>query len=58
MTQSHRTFLLALAVTALGYGLWASFMAGRYQSLCQISYWSATEAQLRACDDLRSELPR
>lgn len=50
--------LLALCAATLGYGLWSFFVASRYQSLCQLSYWSATAAQLRACDEMRTELPK
>jgi hypothetical protein len=50
--------LAILWVAAIVYGLWSFFVASRYQSLCQLSYWSATEAQLRACDDQRVQLPK
>lgn len=38
------------------YGLWSFFVASRYQALCQLSYWSATKEQLRACDDIKRGL--
>lgn len=52
-----RNLLLAACVAGLGYYVWSFFVASRYQALCQLSYWSATDAQLRACDELQSELP-
>ncbi|MBG0810203.1 hypothetical protein IY145_12525 [Methylosinus sp. H3A] len=58
MNTYGRNILLALGVAGLGYFLWSLFVASRYQALCEISYWSATEAQLRACDEIRASLPR
>ncbi|BBU61121.1 MULTISPECIES: hypothetical protein [Methylosinus] len=58
MNAFSRNMLLALGVAGFGYFLWSIFVASRYQALCEISYWSATEAQLRACDEMRSSLPR
>lgn len=53
----NRIFILLLLIASAGYGAWAFFVASRYQSLCQLSYWSATDAQLRACDEMQTELP-
>ncbi|CAN2534367.1 hypothetical+protein [Methylocapsa aurea] len=58
MNAFSRSLLLALGVAGLGYFLWSMFVAIRYQALCEISYWSATEAQLRACDDRLGALPK
>ncbi|HEY8063119.1 MAG TPA: hypothetical protein VIF40_00145 [Methylosinus sp.] len=58
MNAFSRNMLLALGVAGLGYFLWSMFVASRYQALCEISYWSATEAQLRACDDRIATLPK
>jgi hypothetical protein len=58
MNATTRNMLLVICVATLGYGLWSFFVASRYQALCQLSYWSATETQLRACDDMQAELPR
>lgn len=53
MNQKILWFLLFVVG---GYGAWSFFVASRYQSLCQLSYWSSTDAQLRACDELQTEL--
>lgn len=52
----NQKILLLLFVLVTGYGAWSFFVASRYQSLCQLSYWSSTSAQLRACDELQTEL--
>jgi hypothetical protein len=52
----NRKILFLLFIVVTGYGLWSFFVASRYQALCQLSYWSSTDAQLRACDELKSEL--
>lgn len=57
MTDMHRNVLLAIVVATMGYALWSFFVASRYQAMCQISYWSATDSQLRACDEMRASLP-
>jgi hypothetical protein len=49
--------LLAIGVASLGYFLWALHVAGRYESLCQLSYWEATSEELRACEEHQAELP-
>jgi hypothetical protein len=54
----RRNLLLAIGVVGLGYYIWSFFVASRYESLCQLSYWSATSAQLRACEEQQSELQR
>ncbi len=51
-----RTVLLIVAVFMSGYGIWSLFVASRYQALCELSYWSATEAQLKLCDERLIEL--
>ncbi len=51
-----RTVLLIVAVVMSGYGLWSLFVASRYQALCELSYWSATAAELKHCDERLSEL--
>ena len=52
-----KTFVLLLAVVAMaGFGLWSLHVASRYQALCEISYWSATAAQLKHCDERAAEL--
>jgi hypothetical protein len=50
--------LLALFAAIFGYEAWSFLVASRYQSLCQLSYWSATDAQLRACDEMGAALPQ
>ncbi|BGE86584.1 MULTISPECIES: hypothetical protein [Methylosinus] len=54
----NRGLLLAAIAAILGYEAWSFFVASRYQALCGISYWTATEAQLRACDEMGTALPR
>lgn len=51
------TILLAMSLASFGYLLWAYLVIGRYESLCQISYWEATSAQLRACEEHLAEMP-
>jgi hypothetical protein len=52
-----KTFVLLLAVVAMaGFGLWSLHVASRYQALCEISYSSATAAQLKHCDERAAEL--
>jgi len=58
MNATTRNVLLVICLATLGYAIWSFLVASRYQALCQLSYWSATEAQLRACDDMGTELPR
>lgn len=52
----NQKILWFLFVVVTAYGAWSFFVASRYQSLCQLSYWSSTDAQLRACDELQTEL--
>ncbi len=51
-----RTVLLIVAVLMSGYGLWSLYVASRYQALCELSYWSASPAELKLCDERLSEL--
>lgn len=53
----NQKIMLLLLIAFAGYGAWSFFVASRYQSLCQLSYWSSTAAQLRACDELQAQLP-
>ncbi|PWB84237.1 MAG: hypothetical protein C3F11_02330 [Methylocystaceae bacterium] len=55
-TAMNQKILWFLFVVVTAYGAWSFFVASRYQSLCQLSYWSSTDAQLRACDELQTEL--
>jgi hypothetical protein len=49
--------LLGIGLAGLGYFLWSFFVISRYESLCQLSYWEATAAELRACEEHQMELP-
>ncbi len=49
-------FMLAASTVLVGYYLWSFFVNSRYQSLCNVSYWSATPAQIDACKDLKTQL--
>lgn len=53
MRQKVLFVILALLT---GYGVWSFYVASRYQSLCQLSYWRSTPAELRSCDELKTEL--
>ena len=48
--------LYALTAASVGYGVWSLYVASRYQALCEISYWSATNAELKLCDERQTEL--
>jgi hypothetical protein len=48
--------ILALLLFMAGFGVWSLFVGSRYQTLCELSYWSATAAQLRHCDERAQEL--
>ncbi len=51
-----KTLLMVLCLLMAGYGLWSALVASRYQALCELSYWSASKAELRLCDERRAEL--
>jgi hypothetical protein len=48
--------LLAAAVLMAGFGLWSIYVGSRYQALCELSYWSASAAELKLCDERATEL--
>ncbi len=50
------TTLVLIALAMAGYGVWSLFVASRYQAVCELSYWSASSAELKLCDERRSEL--
>jgi hypothetical protein len=50
------SLLLAAAVAIAGFGLWSLYVGSRYQALCELSYWSATAAELKHCDERAAEL--
>lgn len=35
---------------------WSFYVASRYQALCELSYWSASAAELKLCDERLAEL--
>ncbi|MGA8172421.1 MAG: hypothetical protein WB816_16535 [Methylocystis sp.] len=47
---------LAAVVILVGYYLWNFFVNSRYQALCNVNYWAATEAQVDSCKDVRTQL--
>ncbi len=49
-------WLMAGLVVLAGYYVWSFFVSSRYQALCQLLYWESTPSQLRACDEMKSEL--
>lgn len=48
--------VLAVALLAIGFGLWSLYAASRYQALCELSYWTASDAELKQCDERLAEL--
>jgi len=54
--MNARAILLAVTVLACSYGVWSLYVASRYQALCELSYWSASAAELKLCDQRMSEL--
>jgi len=48
--------LFALTVGVVAFGGWSLFVESRYQALCELSYWSASAAQLKHCDERAAEL--
>lgn len=51
-----RSLILAAFVAMAGFGVWSLYVASRYQALCELSYWSATSAELKLCDERAAEL--
>lgn len=51
-----KVLLLGLGVVLVGFGVWSLFVASRYQALCELSYWSASAAELKHCDERALEL--
>lgn len=51
-----KSLLLAGGVLMVGFGVWSLFVASRYQALCELSYWSASAAELKLCDERATEL--
>lgn len=41
---------------AAAFGLWSFYVASRYQALCELSYWSASAAEIKLCDERLTEL--
>ena len=56
--KKQNVFLLALSCALIGYYFWSFFVSSRYQALCNITYWSATRAQIEACREAKTELDR
>jgi hypothetical protein len=48
--------LLSAGLVLVGFGVWSLYVASRYQALCELSYWSASQAELKLCDERASEL--
>ncbi|MCC3243774.1 hypothetical protein LG047_00290 [Methylocystis sp. WRRC1] len=51
-----RTLIASAFLLMIGFGLWSLYFASRYQALCELSYWSASSAELKLCDERLSEL--
>lgn len=51
-----KSLLLAAGVLMAGFGVWSLSVASRYQALCEISYFSATAAEIKHCDERAAEL--
>jgi hypothetical protein len=52
----RKTLLLAGGVLLAGFGVWSLFVASRYQALCELSYFSASAAEIKHCDERAAEL--
>jgi len=50
--------VLAFALASIAFGAWSLYSASKYQALCEISWWSASRAELAHCDERLSELRR
>ena len=51
-----KTLLLAGGVMMAGFGVWSLYVASRYQALCELSYFSASAAEIKLCDERALEL--
>lgn len=51
-----KSLLLAAGVLMVGFGVWSLYVGSRYQALCELSYWSASSAELKLCDERAGEL--
>jgi hypothetical protein len=51
-----KSLLLAGGALIIGFGVWSLTVASRYQALCELSYWSASAAELKLCDERAAEL--
>jgi hypothetical protein len=51
-----KSLLLTGCVLLVGFGVWSLYVASRYQALCELSYWSASSAELKLCDARATEL--
>jgi hypothetical protein len=47
--------VLAASVLLISYYAWNFFVSSRYQALCSVDYWHATQAQIDACKEVKSE---
>ncbi len=54
----QKTFIIAAGALIVGFGVWSLYVGSRYQALCELSYWSASPAELKLCDERASELTR
>lgn len=52
----NKMLILALLLSMAGFGVWSLFVGSRYQTLCELSYWSATKEELKHCDERAQEL--
>jgi len=54
--KMKKILLFTAVLGSLVFGVWSFFVASRYQALCEISYFSASSAELKHCDERLSEL--
>lgn len=54
--QRLNRWLVAGLLILTGYYVWSFFVSSRYQALCQLIYWESSSSQIRACDEMKSEL--
>lgn len=54
---SMKKWLIGTGVVAsVGFGIWSLYVASRYQALCELSYFSASAAEIKLCDERLAEL--
>jgi hypothetical protein len=54
--RKTNALLFLLCCAFIGYYIWSFFVSSRYQALCNITYWFATQAQIESCKEIKTEL--